>query len=426
MKENSKIIKLVVIIFIIFIGIFLDSYFNISNAARKGEYAEVKPGDVIYLPDYRQYPQSSATIELDPDAPRWRHSLYYDVGRLADIWREKGRHTNEIGQIYIPVAGIDWVYVAVSPTFGKNGDYLKVHIQEADTGKEVDYYMIIFDHKGHDNMYWANGVHWGHKAGSQLNVLEFPWHGEHKMGSNREGCYNRARYKNVIYIANGGNYFENPNGPVGFSAVSTMEYEKDVESSTFVGAMKQTLRNVWDAVTTFIGNSLEDENKSTSLFNLYNESDLVWPLPGHTRVSSGFGERISPTDRTTRHFHTGIDIGAKEGELEVAAGTGTIETAGYFSKGSGYQCYLYLDDKTSFGGEVIFGYLHGSPTPIVKAGDHVVAGQPMTTVGPMWVTVPGFGRVTNGSMTGTHLHFSMRIDGEHVDPEIYFPEEMRE
>ncbi|MCQ4987350.1 M23 family metallopeptidase, partial [Anaerostipes caccae] len=47
----------------------------------------------------------------------------------------------------------------------------------------------------------------------------------------------------------------------------------------------------------------------------------------HT-VTSPFGNRTHPVQGGTK-FHEGIDIGAPKGSTVVAAGSGTVEVAGY-------------------------------------------------------------------------------------------------
>ena len=309
--------------------------------------------------------------------------------------------------------------------FGHTGDYIKVHSRSHLTGEEFDTYMLIFDVKSkyNRNAYFVDNIHYGHRQHSGgkevLDVLEFPWHGA------KADLEWRKNVMPVIWIQNGGSYLEHPEGPIGFTATVNVDYDEDTESSTLMGAVGQFFRNIWSSVDTFLDNHLENENKSTLLFDLSEglSTDLVWPVPGHTKVGSKFGPRKSPTAGGSSN-HTGIDIGAPAGTIEVAAGTGMLKTSGYFTKGSGYQSYIYLDDTETYGGQVIFGYLHTDPNPLVKAGEHVYAGQPITKVGPKFVTVDGK-TVRNGATTGPHLHFSMRINGDHVDPEIYFPEEMR-
>lgn len=414
--------------YMIILILFILTVFNKVYAIKPGGTAV--PGEIVYLPDPKKYTQMEyGNLENELDKINW----HWSCKTLYDDWVSRGKPTNDKHLAYITTAGVDWIFVAVSETFGYTGDYIKVHSKSHLTGKEFDTYMLIFDVKSkyNKNAYFVNGIHYGHKqhrpsdGKAVLDVLEFPWHGA------KADLEWRKNVMPVIWIQNGGSYLKHPEGPTGFSVTTNVDYEDDSESSTIIGAIGQFFRNGWNSLTTFLDNHLEKKNKSTVLFDLSDGfgNGLVWPVPGYTKVGSPFTDaRKDPLGSGKVAAHTGIDIGAPAGTIEVAAGTGKLETAGYFTKGSGYQSYLYLDDKDSFGGQVIFGYLHTAPEPIEKAGTHVYAGQPIAKVGPKFVTINGQS-VRNGSTTGPHLHFSMRIkiDGveHHVDPEIYFPEEMR-
>jgi murein DD-endopeptidase MepM/ murein hydrolase activator NlpD len=121
-----------------------------------------------------------------------------------------------------------------------------------------------------------------------------------------------------------------------------------------------------------------------------------WPVPGHTRISSGFGMRLHPVFRV-RRMHNGIDIGAPRNTPVVAANAGTVITRAY---NSGYGNYIVIDHG---GNQVtLYAHLH---TFNVKVGDRVTRGQHIGGVG------------TTGTSTGNHLHFEISINGERVDPE---------
>ena len=55
---------------------------------------------------------------------------------------------------------------------------------------------------------------------------------------------------------------------------------------------------------------------------------MQWPLPGHYRISSGYGNRTHPISRRSE-FHTGIDLPAPSGTNILAAESGTVIISGW-------------------------------------------------------------------------------------------------
>ncbi len=124
---------------------------------------------------------------------------------------------------------------------------------------------------------------------------------------------------------------------------------------------------------------------------------LADPLPGHS-FGSPFGWRIHPIFGTAR-LHTGVDIGASEGDPIHAAGDGVVVSAGWLG---GYGNATIIDH----GGGIATLYGHQSLIQ-VSEGERVTRGQVIGRVG------------CTGTCTGDHLHFEVRIDGEPVDPVPY-------
>ncbi|MBA2321855.1 MAG: M23 family metallopeptidase [Deltaproteobacteria bacterium] len=122
---------------------------------------------------------------------------------------------------------------------------------------------------------------------------------------------------------------------------------------------------------------------------------LTWPILARHRTSSRFGPRIHPITGKP-HVHTGIDLAVPTGTAIIAAQAGRV-VAARESPSSGRT--LILDH----GGGLRTSYLHLDRFD-VTVGDRVLAGQPIGASG------------ATGRVTGPHLHFEVRVDGEDRDP----------
>ena len=109
-------------------------------------------------------------------------------------------------------------------------------------------------------------------------------------------------------------------------------------------------------------------------------------------LTSNFGTRW---DR----LHSGIDIGADEGEAICAAKSGRVIFSG---TADGYGNYIKIDH----GGGLETAYGHCSVLA-ANVGDEVERGQTIAYVG------------STGNSTGPHLHFEVKIDGEFKNPLDY-------
>lgn len=116
-----------------------------------------------------------------------------------------------------------------------------------------------------------------------------------------------------------------------------------------------------------------------------------------------------------QHFIHGIDIVANEGTKLVAITDGKVTKTGWNGAG-GFTIVI-----TS--GEYVFSYSHSDPEFIVKEDDEVKKGQVIGKVGPKNVYgiegnpyVDENGKPTNGATTGCHCHFSVKKNGEYINP----------
>lgn len=120
---------------------------------------------------------------------------------------------------------------------------------------------------------------------------------------------------------------------------------------------------------------------------------FIQPAPG--RVTSGYGYRSDPFTGL-RKFHNGIDIANQPGTPIVAAMSGTVHTAGY---NGNYGRYLIL--RHADGYQTLYAHLN---KVLVAEGERVRQGQ---RVGEMGNT---------GYNSAFNLHFSIFLNGAHVDP----------
>lgn len=118
----------------------------------------------------------------------------------------------------------------------------------------------------------------------------------------------------------------------------------------------------------------------------------TWPTNGG--ITSGYGTRKHPISGE-KHFHTGIDIGGTESSPIYAVADGKVESVG---SDPDYGNTVVIDHGVY---ETMYAHLSQID---VEAGDRVSAGD---VIGKMGST---------GVSTGPHLHFEIRIEGEHINP----------
>jgi len=130
-----------------------------------------------------------------------------------------------------------------------------------------------------------------------------------------------------------------------------------------------------------------------NIANISNNTDIsfIWPLEG--TITSPFGQRKSG-------FHHGIDIAVDSGTEFIAAASGLVSFAGWYSGIYGNTIIIDHNDST----KSLYG--HASQI-LIKEGETVKAGQTIGKVGE------------TGNATGPHLHFEIRIIDEAVDPQEY-------
>lgn len=146
---------------------------------------------------------------------------------------------------------------------------------------------------------------------------------------------------------------------------------------------------------------IENEIKMLALSSIsedYLGGIMLWPVPGHTGLTSLYGMRVHPITGAYK-LHTGIDISAPLGTSFIAAANGIVTKATY---NTAYGNMVIIDH----GGGVQTLYAHGNEI-MVQLGQTVSSGTEILKVG------------STGYSTGPHAHFEIRIDGQTVDPLDY-------
>jgi len=123
----------------------------------------------------------------------------------------------------------------------------------------------------------------------------------------------------------------------------------------------------------------------------------IWPASG--RLTSGFGMRRSPFNRAVMQFHSGIDIAGVHGSAIYATADGVVTSVGYRG---GYGNLVTISH--GYGFETYYAHLSRFA---VSSGQGVKRGQVIAYMG------------RTGRVTGTHLHYEVRVNGVAVNPMNY-------
>jgi murein DD-endopeptidase MepM/ murein hydrolase activator NlpD len=160
-----------------------------------------------------------------------------------------------------------------------------------------------------------------------------------------------------------------------------------------------TTRGESPSPDTMRANRLLNQMDRLNLYRIAAEkAPFASPLKTAFRFTSQFGYRRDPKTGG-RRMHSGVDFAAGMGTPLHATADGVVTHAGW---GSGYGRLVKI--KHDFGIET--RYAHMSKIR-VKVGQRVSRGQHIGDMG------------ASGRVTGTHLHYEVRIGGEAVNPMIY-------
>lgn len=120
-------------------------------------------------------------------------------------------------------------------------------------------------------------------------------------------------------------------------------------------------------------------------------TEMLWPLQGP--ITSRFGWRALSIGGTNSHY--GIDIDGVTGDPIVSATPGVVTFSGWMG---GFGQLVIIEHEG-----VEYYYAHTSER-LVNEGQRVAGGDLIARVG------------TTGRVTGSHLHFEVRVDGSPIDP----------
>lgn len=117
-------------------------------------------------------------------------------------------------------------------------------------------------------------------------------------------------------------------------------------------------------------------------------------------LSSGFGMRRNPFNKSVWQMHPGIDLGAPMGAPIFATGDGTVVRVEH--KRSGYGFNVVIDH--GYGYKTLYGHMCLIDA---KVGKKVQRGEIIGYVG------------STGYSTSPHVHYEVFINNKRVDPEPY-------
>ncbi|MPW25897.1 peptidoglycan DD-metalloendopeptidase family protein [Alkalibaculum sp. M08DMB] len=181
-----------------------------------------------------------------------------------------------------------------------------------------------------------------------------------------------------------------------------------VTRNDYMAVLKQNTQKLESELNQLAAESNSIKNKIQSLQTIntnINKGVYRWPVPGHTSVSSPYGNRIHPILGYNK-FHSGIDIptGRRRGVNAIAVGNGEVIQSTY---SGGYGNMVTIDLGLDGNGNKVSAVYAHLAKRYVGVGKKVSVGEAIGEVG------------TTGMSTGIHLHFEIRINGETRNPLSY-------
>ena len=130
------------------------------------------------------------------------------------------------------------------------------------------------------------------------------------------------------------------------------------------------------------------------------DTSMQLPVKNY-RLTSRFGQRTNPLGGGKSQFHKGVDMAVPEGSNVFACKGGTIIGRG---ENAVYGKWLQIDHgrgMTSFYAHLSMIQEGAQKGAVVRAGELIAKSG------------------STGKVTGPHLHFEIRLNGNAVDPEAY-------
>jgi murein DD-endopeptidase MepM/ murein hydrolase activator NlpD len=129
-----------------------------------------------------------------------------------------------------------------------------------------------------------------------------------------------------------------------------------------------------------------------------NTSKMKFTIPTTGRKTSRYGNRTHPVTGK-RSFHNGLDIAAAVGTPIVAPLDGTVK---------------HIFEDSTGGKQLVLTHANGFQTGYAHLNAYAVAVGQTVKQGDL---IGYVGRT--GAVTGPHLHFSVKVNNKHVNPENY-------
>ena len=172
-------------------------------------------------------------------------------------------------------------------------------------------------------------------------------------------------------------------------------YTKNVEDVTTnpIEIAKKNLETEINSQLEEIQKQKEEQERINSLPDVEGIKLATVPVSGTITSRYGVSSRIRSSN------HTGLDIAATTGTPIKVVADGIVTCA---SNNGAYGNLV----KIKHSNDVETWYAHTSKMYVI-VGQKVIAGEVIATVG------------STGNSTGPHLHFEIRVNGNHVNPQKY-------